>query len=102
MEDKNKDFEKYLKAKKKVDEIKGFYIHLVVYIVINIFLMIPILRYSVRDNLSFWSFSTAIFWGIGLAGHAYSVFGKNILFSKEWEERKVKEIMDKDNNDYWE
>lgn len=102
MEEDYKDFDKYIKAKKRVEDIKGFYIHLVVYIVVNIFLMIPILKYSEPGNLSFWSFSTAFFWGIGVAGHAYSVFGKNILFSKEWEERKIKEIMDKDKSDFWE
>ncbi|MEN8124988.1 MAG: 2TM domain-containing protein [Bacteroidota bacterium] len=102
MEEDYKEYNKYIKAKKKVDEIKGFYIHLTVYIVVNAFLMIPILKYSNPNEISIWSFSTAIFWGIGLLFHAYGVFGKNIIFSKDWEERKIKELMDKDKKEYWE
>jgi len=45
--------------------------------------------------------STAFFWGIGLAFHAYGVFGKHLLFSKDWEERKIKEFMEKDKVDHW-
>ncbi|MCK5638887.1 MAG: 2TM domain-containing protein, partial [Flavobacteriaceae bacterium] len=47
-------------------------------------------------------FTTAFFWGIGLMFHAYGVFGKNLLFSKDWEERKIKEIIEKDKQDLWE
>ncbi len=93
---------KYIKAKKKVEDIKGFYIHLTVYLIVNILIMIPIFKYSDWDEISIWSFSTAIFWGIGLLFHAYGVFGKNIIFSKDWEERKVKELMEKDKYKYWE
>jgi hypothetical protein len=44
-------------------------------------------------------FATPFFWGIGLAFHWFGVFGKNIVFSKEWEDRKMKEFMDKDKFD---
>ena len=53
---------------------------------------------------SFWDFGTFavwIFWGIGLAFHAFGVFGQNILFGKDWEERKMKEFMD-DDKQHWE
>ncbi|MGK0414076.1 MAG: hypothetical protein ACJA1B_002296, partial [Polaribacter sp.] len=33
-----KEEHKYLLAKKRVEKIKGFYIHLVVYIIVNIFI----------------------------------------------------------------
>ncbi len=102
MEEDKREYKKYIKAKKQVEEIKGFYIHLVVYLVINAFLLVPIFRYVSPDELNIWSFSTAIFWGIGLAFHAYSAFGKHLMFSKEWEERKIKEFMEKDKKEYWE
>ncbi len=101
MEEDYKEYDKYIKAKKKVDEIKGFYIHLTVYLVVNAILIIPILKYS-NGNISIWSFSTAFFWGIGLLYHAFSVFGKNAFFSEDWEERKIKELMEKDKREYWE
>jgi len=90
--------EAYLRAKKKVDKILGFYWHLASYIVINLFLIILI--GSQRDDGEFWefgTFATAFFWGIGLAFHFLGVFGPDALFGKNWEERKIKEIMEKED-----
>jgi hypothetical protein len=93
--------DKYLQAKKRVQKIKGFYAHLFWYVVVNAFIAFFILKNSDLENLTIWSFSTAIFWGIGLAFHAYGVFGKQFLFSKDWEERKIKEFMEEDKREYW-
>ena len=38
---------------------------------------------------------TAIFWGIGLAGHGLSVFLPNMIMGKDWEAKKIRELMDK-------
>lgn len=99
-----RDFEKeeaYLRAKKKLDEIVGFYWHLAIYIIVNLFLII-IIGSNLDKGESFWSigtFATALFWGIGLAFHFFGVFGPRIFFSKAWEERKIKEYMNKDNEE---
>lgn len=37
LKDTNKT-DKFIRAKKQVDELKGFYIHLMVYILVNIFI----------------------------------------------------------------
>ena len=87
----------YIRAKKKLDKLVGFYWHLAVYIVINIFLIIVI--GTNRDDGEFWSFgtfATAFFWGIGLAFHFLGVFGPGFLFGRNWEERKIREFMEKD------
>ncbi len=89
--------DKYLRAKKKVENIKGFYHHLFWYLVVNMFLSFGALWNSRWDEISFWSFATWIFWGIGLLFHGLTAFGINPLFTKAWEERKIREIMDKDN-----
>jgi 2TM domain len=97
------EFEKneaYLRAKKKLDKLKGFYWHLGAYIVVNIFLISTIAT-NMDSNESFWrfeTFATAIFWGIGLAFHAMSIFGPDLLFGKQWEERKINEFLDKDEH----
>ncbi len=99
-----KDFteqDKYLQAKKRVNKIKGFYAHLFWYLVVNAFIAFMILKNTDPEEMSFWTFSTAIFWGIGLAFHAYGVFGKQFLFTKDWEERKIKEYMNEDKREYW-
>jgi hypothetical protein len=102
MENNLKDNERYFLAKRRVKSMRGFYIHFFVYMVINTVIIVQI--YSYNDS-SFWrweSFSTALFWGIGLLAHAISVFGSNLIFGKNWEERKIQELMNKDKNEKWE
>jgi hypothetical protein len=96
--------ERYRRAQKRVKEIKGFYWHLFWYLVVNIFLTFGGTIRGIFtdgsfnfDHLNFSSFSVWFFWGIGLVGHWLHVFGTNIIFSKDWENRKIKEFMDKDH-----
>ena len=77
---------KYYMAAKRVKKIKGFYVHLLVYIVVNIVLIGANTNEFVRGNSDFWrfeTFSTALFWGIGLFAHGMSVFGRNIFFGSD-------------------
>ena len=100
----NRD-ERYEIAAKRVKRIKGFYVHLLVYILVNIFIIAGNSIRNSNSDPSFWSwqtFSTALFWGIGLVAHGLSVFGKNLFFSSNWEEKKIQELMDKDKNQKWE
>ncbi len=94
----------YQQALKKVKRIKGFYIHLMVYIVINV--MILLLQFFNNEpSRDFWQWQTfgmAIFWGIGIVSHAMSVFLPTLLLGKDWEQRKINEIMEKDRNKKWE
>jgi len=89
----------YLRAQKRLKELKGFYWHAFWYAVVNIFLIILITNTS---SLSIWDFgvwSTAFFWGIGLGFHAIGVFGKRFAFSKKWEERKIQEFMEREERE---
>ncbi len=96
MENFNK--EKYNRAKKRVDDLKGFYIHFTVYIAVNVFILINIgLR---TDNIWQWGhFATPFFWGIGVFFHWWHTFGKNPFFGKGWEERQIQKYMDQENED---
>ena len=51
------EIQRYEQAKKRVEKIKGFYTHLVVYIIINIFIIFK-LSYSENEfhNLGDWGF----------------------------------------------
>jgi hypothetical protein len=97
--------ERYNLAYRRVKRIKGFYSHLIIYILVNIFILIPSTNQGIFGNEEFWrwdNFSTTLFWGIGLAIHAISVFGRDLFFSVNWEERKIKEYMEKEANQKWE
>ncbi|MBX2828824.1 MAG: 2TM domain-containing protein [Flavobacteriaceae bacterium] len=83
---------KYDRAKKKVEELKGFYIHFAIYLI-----MVPVFIYLNYISTGFpWALFPIIGWGAGVGGHAMEVFGYNPLLGKSWEERKIKELMDKD------
>ncbi|WP_288955858.1 2TM domain-containing protein [uncultured Polaribacter sp.] len=94
----------YIRAKKRVKDIKGFYVHLSVYIIVNIFISGVIIFGLIKSGDSFSEtfsnfgvYSTWVFWGIGMFFHWLGVFGfKSIGFGRDWEERKIKEMMEKE------
>ena len=98
----NLDQIKYQEAAKKVKRIKGFYSHLVVYVVINIMLFVVNVQNSSESIWHWKNFTTPFFWGIGLASHAISVFLPSFILGNDWEERKIKQLMDKEKNNKWE
>lgn len=96
--------QKFEKAKKRVKSISGFYKHFMVYILVNLFL-ISLKYFNLNSNENFFTFSTfstAFFWGIGVAFHALSVFGTGIFLGNDWEEKKIREIMEKGKSSKWE
>ena len=98
----NQDEIKYQEAVRKVKKIKGFYTHAIVYVVINLMIIIVNTQNSTEGLFRLKNFSTAIFWGIGLLAHAMSVFMPGIILGKDWEEKKIKELMEKEKNNKWE
>ncbi|MCW9037746.1 2TM domain-containing protein [Altibacter sp.] len=44
-------------------------------------------------------FTTPFFWGIGLTFHGLYVFQDRFRFFKNWEERKIREYMEKDEEE---
>nr|WP_321228453.1 2TM domain-containing protein [uncultured Psychroserpens sp.] len=93
--------ERYRLAAKRVKRIKGFYTHLLIYIIVNlVFVYINIQNLSEGESYFQWrNFITFSFWGIGLLSHAGSVFLPSLIFGKNWEEKKIKDLMDKDSNE---
>jgi hypothetical protein len=87
--------ERYAKAQKRAEELKEFYQHLVAYVLVNTFLLVVNLLTSPGYLWVRWP----IFgWGIGLALHAASVFGRTRFWGDKWQERKIKELMDRDRD----
>ncbi|WP_348825273.1 2TM domain-containing protein [Flavobacterium aestuarii] len=96
--------ENYNIAYKRVQAIKGFYTHLFVYVLVNIVLTLFSLNwpaFGTADFYEFWIFYRPFFWGIGLLFHWFSVFGRNLIFSKHWEQQKIKQFLEKENKNKW-
>jgi sensor histidine kinase YesM len=95
METKNELTENmsYIKAKERVEKLKGFYGNLISYCCV-----IPILILINLNTSSFqWFWFPMLGWGLGLSFHAFETFG----YGKSWEEKKIQEILNKDNNSKW-
>ncbi|MCX6004651.1 MAG: 2TM domain-containing protein [Chloroflexi bacterium] len=82
-------------AERRVAEKKGFFIHLVVYITVNAFLVGV---WAMTNGLTNYSFPWFIYpmagWGIGLIFHFLAVF----VFPKrggEWERREIQKEIEK-------
>ena len=85
--------QRYEKARKKVQEIKGFYVHFVVYAIVISLIVIVNLRFTPQYH---WFWYPMFGWGLGLFFHWFGVIGVDRLgFGKDWEEKKIKEYMDK-------
>lgn len=95
METKNELTENmsYIKAKERVEKLKGFYGNLISYCCV-----IPILILINLNTSSFqWFWFPMLGWGLGLSFHAFETFG----YGKSWEEKKIQQILNKDNNSKW-
>ena len=83
----------YEYARKRVHQLRDFYIHASIFVLVNLFLFALNL---VTSPAHLWFYWGLLGWGIGLAAHAVSVFGLESAWGQEWEERKIQEIMERD------
>ena len=81
----------YYRAKKRVEQLKGFYGSLISYCIVIPILIFINLKYMPHFQ---WFWFSAAGWGFGLLMHAFKVFG----YSSNWEERKIQEILRKEEN----
>lgn len=95
--DYNKNESKYIRAKERVDELRKFYGNLTSYVLVIAGL--AAVNYWSNGFSYMWFLWAAFGWGIGLFFHAINTFRINPFFGKGWEERKIKELMDKEKNE---
>ena len=81
---------KYLRAKKKVEDLKGFYGSLVAYVLVIPFLVM--INYKTSWDFQ-WFWFPLFGWGLGLVIQAFQSFG----YGGNWEARKIRKIMEEDN-----
>jgi sensor histidine kinase YesM len=86
----------YLRAKERVEKLKGFYGNLTSYCIVIPILIIINLNSGSKFQ---WFWFPLLGWGMGLTFHALETFG----FGKSWEEKKINELLNKQNktNSKW-
>lgn len=87
---KNMEQYNYTLAKKRVKDLKCFYMSLLAFV-----LFIPFLAYlNYRTTPYPWALFPTIAWGFGLLMMGLTLLGINPILGKSWEERKIKQYMD--------
>jgi len=103
MDNYNKKLER---AEKRVKDIKGFYTHALVYVLVNIFIAVAHYivehRFVPDGDLSGWSYlTTPVGWGVGLLVHGLWVFGLGgNNFLRSWEKRKIDQLMKEEKEEF--
>ena len=90
--------DRYVRARKRVEEQKEFYYNLISYCCVIPFLMF--INYQ-----TFWDYKWFFFpmfgWGLGLSIHAYKVFVNDGVLGRNWEQRKIEKFMkEEESNRY--
>lgn len=87
---------KYERAASKVAAIKKFYGKLGGFLLFG--LLFLGLNYYTNGLRHPWFLWIVGFWGLGIVIEGFKIFGTDILFGKNWEERKIREEMNKEDN----
>ena len=88
---------KYVRAVKRVEKLKEFYQNLASYCIVIPFLIFINLRFSPGF---YWFWFPMFGWGIGLTFHFLEVNNYTIFLGKNWEEKKIEQLMKKQQNKY--
>jgi putative copper export protein len=108
MDKQLKEMENYIKARKRIDRIKDYYAHLILFVLGSALLLLlkgNLLRWveseGIKDpdvlNWVEWNIIfVPILWGLVLLVAAFFVFRGKSNFLKRWEERQMRKFMEKD------
>jgi 2TM domain-containing protein len=87
------DQDRYERAKRRVEMLRGFYGHLLVYVLVNVGLAAYNLATS-PQNL--WFVLTTAGWAIGIVAHGAYVWSSGRFLGAGWEARMIREEMERD------
>ena len=81
--------ERLARARRRLAALKGFYVHLLVFVMVLAALTII----NIATGGPWWVLWVLLGWGIGVLAHAATVFGGSSRAVASWEERKLREFM---------
>lgn len=97
IEPKSKFDDRYVRARKRVEELKEFYYSLISYCLVIPFLFFIWYRYTPHTIQWFWF--PMLGWGLGLAFHAYKVYVNDGMLGSNWEKRQIEKYMREEENE---
>ena len=99
IEPKTQFDDSYVRARKRVEEMKEFYYSLISYCIVIPFLVFIWFRYTPHTIQWFWF--PMLGWGMGLAFHAYKVYVNDGVLGSGWEKRKIEKLMREEDEERW-
>lgn len=103
----HKEYNKFEDAQRRIKRIKGFYYHLIVFVIFNGVLLISkdsmanalfgdeALLYPQAMNWIYWNIGV---WLFILVAQGIYVFGNAPVFIRKWEDRQIKKYMNDNPN----
>jgi hypothetical protein len=87
---------RFRRAQERVRAIRGFYIHLGIYLIVNLGIFALNWVLVQLSNEQVWFFYWPLLgWGIGVLINGFVVFGSDRFLGPEWEERKIREYLNR-------
>jgi hypothetical protein len=83
------DDQKLARAKRRVEALKGFYVHLTVFVVV----MAGLTVVNFLTGQPWWVLWALFGWGIGLLAHGLAVAARTSRAIANWEERKMQQYL---------
>ncbi|MBD0833137.1 2TM domain-containing protein [Aestuariibaculum sediminum] len=88
----------YVRARKHVEELKGFYYNLFSYCLVIPFLIFVNYRTSWQFQ---WFWFPMLGWALGLSIQGFRVFVNDKFFGRNWEKRKMEQFMTEEERANW-
>jgi 2TM domain-containing protein len=83
--------DKLANAKRRVAALKGYYIHLFVFVAV----LLGLALINAATDGVWWVQWVLLGWGIGILAHAIFVFAGGSRLVADWERRKMRELIDR-------
>ena len=87
-------------AEKKVQKLKRFYIHVVIYsIVVGIYVLNNVFNVPIHFMPVGLNWFVITIWSIIIGIDAVQILATTVIVGKKWEERQIKKMMEKSKNE---
>lgn len=80
---------KLRRARRRVAAIKGFYLHLLIFVLV----MLGLSAINFAVGGPWWVLWVLLGWGVGLLAHAFAVFSHSSKRIADWEQRKLNQFL---------
>lgn len=99
MENNSIEEQRYIRAKKRLDNLKLFYIHLLGYIILVVLLSynLYIMEGTHKEFFKWFDITIMIAWTVFIVLHWWRVFKGKLFFKTNWEDKKIRQYMEEEH-----